>query len=249
VKPVRISASDLRWLEESWARQWQRNPTREELRGLVTAFVREELLAREAREMGLDQNDTFVRRWLAQKVQFLVQDTARLSEPTEEDLQKVYAAHQERFLEEARASFTQVYFSPENRGKIGAALSRLWANDDPAGIGDRLLVESEFHDASQQAVAGQLGSDFASAAFALQPGKWHGPIASGYGLHLVRVSALKPARPRPFAEVRDKVLEVWREEQRRVESERYYAALLEKYQVSADESVKPLLGSLAEIAQ
>jgi len=66
-------------LKETWAKQWQREPTRDESRGLVTEFLKEELLAREAREMGLDQNDLVVHRRLAQKVEFLVQDAAQLS--------------------------------------------------------------------------------------------------------------------------------------------------------------------------
>jgi hypothetical protein len=65
---VRITASEVAWLKETWSRQWQREPTREELRGLATEFLKEELLAREARAMRLDENDTIVRRRLAQKV-------------------------------------------------------------------------------------------------------------------------------------------------------------------------------------
>ncbi|SRR6266540_1708541 len=248
-KQVRITESDVHWLEEAWTRQWQRHPTREELRGLVTGYLREELLAREARELGLDQNDTFIRRWLAQKVQFLVQDTARPIEPTEDDLQKFYAAHPEQFVEEARVSFLQVYFSQDHPEEIAAALSRLRTSDNPTVIGERLLVPSEFHDAGHQAVAGQLGEEFARSVFVLQPGKWHGPIVSGYGLHLVRVSTLKPARQRAFAEVKDKVLEAWRQKQQQAEREKYYAELEKKYEVAADESVKPLLGPMAEVAR
>ena len=112
-KQVRVSETDVKWLVETWTRQWQRPPTRDELRGLVTGFLKEELLAREAREMGLEENDTIVRRRLAQKLEFLLQDTSRLAEPSEEDLHKFYAAHPERFQAEARVSFTHVFFNRE----------------------------------------------------------------------------------------------------------------------------------------
>src|SRR5580704_19189271 len=110
---VRITASEVAWLKETWSRQWQREPTRDELRGLVTDFLKEELLAREARSLGLDQNDTIVRRRLAQKLEFLVQDTSRLAEPTEEDLRRFYKASPERFQTDAHISFTHVFFSRE----------------------------------------------------------------------------------------------------------------------------------------
>src|ERR1700730_1348782 len=101
---VRITASEVAWLKETWSRQWQREPTREELRGLVTEFLKEELLAREARAMRLDENDTIVRRRLAQKVAFLVEDTAGLAEPTEQDLRRFYAGHPGPFPTSARGS-------------------------------------------------------------------------------------------------------------------------------------------------
>jgi hypothetical protein len=241
---VRISEGDVQWLKETWARQWQREPTRDELRGLVTEYLKEELLSREAREMGLDQNDTYVRRRLAQKVEFLVQDASRLAEPTEDDLRTFYAAHPELFSEDARVSFTQVYFSREHRAGVAAARARLEASANPTELGDRLMVGSEFHDASEQTVAGQFGAEFARAVFALQPGAWHGPIESAYGLHLVRVSEKKSARPRAFAEVRAQALERWHDLQQRDNSERYFAGLLKKYDVVVDENVKPLVGTV-----
>ena len=252
-RQVRISEGDVQWLKETWARQWQREPTREELRGLVTEFLKEELLAREAREMGLDQNDTFVRRRLAQKVEFLVQDTSRLVEPTEDDLRRFYAAHPERFSEPARRSFTHLYFSREHRkdavADARAVLDQLSHSPTaarPSELGDRLLLDSEFQVVDSQAVAGQFGEKFSSAVFALPPGAWHGPIESGYGLHLVRVSAQTPARLREFAEVRAQVLDRWRDQRQREDNEKYFAALLKKYDVVVDASVKPLVGVFGE---
>jgi hypothetical protein len=252
-RQVRISESDVLWLKKTWAKQWQREPTREELRGLVTEFLKEELLAREAREMGLDQNDVFVRRRLAQKVEFMVQDTSRLAVPTEDDLRRFYAAHPERFSDPARVSFTHVYFSREQRQDAAAdartaltGLSHAPPDAGSADLGDRLLLDSEFGDVEQSAVAGLFGAKFASAVFALAPGAWHGPIESGYGLHLVRVSAQTPARPREFAQVRAQVLERWQDQRQREDNEKYFANLLKKYDVAVDASVKPLVGVLGE---
>ena len=80
--PVRISANAIAQLAEVWRRQQGREPTSEELRALAAGYLREELLGREARALGLDQNDLVIRRRLAQKVEFIVQDTSRLPAPT-----------------------------------------------------------------------------------------------------------------------------------------------------------------------
>jgi hypothetical protein len=251
-RQVRISEADVKWLKETWSKQWQREPTRDELRGLVTEFLKEELLAREAREMGLDQDDIVVRRRLAQKVEFLVQDTSQLVEPTEDDLRKFYADHPERFSEPARVSFTHVYFSPEKRkdaaSDANAALERLGdprrltLDPQPSELGDRLLLDSDFRDVNQQAVAGQFGETFATAVFALPAGSWRGPIESGYGLHLVRVLSQTPARQREFAQVQIQVLDRWRDQRRQESNREYFAGLLKKYDVVMDETVRPLVG-------
>jgi hypothetical protein len=245
---VRITTSEVAWLKETWSRQWRREPSREELRGLVTDFLKEELLAREARAMKLDEDDTIVRRRLAQKVAFLVEDTAQLAEPTDQDLRHFYDAHRELFQTGARVSFTHVFFNREKRtdaeADARAALAKLQSGADAETVGDRLLIDAEMHDAEERAVAAQFGPDFAKAVLTLKPGVWSGPVVSGYGLHLVRLSALTPGHLREFAEVRAQVLNRWRDEQQRENSSRYFAGLLKKYDVALDESAKSLIGPL-----
>jgi hypothetical protein len=247
---VRITSNEIAWLKETWSRQWQREPSHDELRGLVTDFLKEELLAREARSLGLDQDDTIVRRRLAQKLEFLVQDTSHLAEPTERDLRRFYEANPERFQTAAHISFTHVFFSREKRAAAAAeakaALNDLARGANPADLGDRLLVDSEIVDADMQSVAGQFGRDFANAVFALKPGAWNGPIESGYGLHLVRVSEVKAAKRRDFSKVKTQALEYWRQQRQRQDNEKYFASLLKKYDVVVDDSVKPLIGSFDE---
>ena len=71
---VRLAESDVRWLKETFALEHQREPSETELQGLVRGFVKEEMLARQAQELGLDKDDIVVRRRLAQKMTFLLQD-------------------------------------------------------------------------------------------------------------------------------------------------------------------------------
>ncbi|MEZ0171220.1 hypothetical protein [Microvirga sp. TS319] len=77
---VQITAADADWLKEMWERQWRRLPTDEELTRLVTDHLTEEVLAREAKALELDAGDTIIRRRLAQKMAFLLDDTIRVAE-------------------------------------------------------------------------------------------------------------------------------------------------------------------------
>ncbi len=241
---VPFGEGDVRWLRETWTLQWQREPTLAEMRALVREYLREELLAREARELGLDKDDTYVRRRLAQKVEFLVKDTSRLVEPTDDELRTYFDAHAERFRGEPRVSFTQVYFTREHHVEAVATLARLEAGANPMEQGDVSLLEAEFRETTHQGVSAQFGPKFADAVLALEVGGWKGPIESGYGFHLVRVTGATAAKAREFAAVRGQVLELWREDKERDDSAKYFARLLQKYDLVVDESVKPLVDGL-----
>ena len=249
---MRVTAMEVDWLKATWERQWQRPPTEDELRGLIASFLKEHLLAREAREMGLDEDDTVVRRRLAQKMSFLVEDTARLADPTEDELRQFYNAHPELFETSARVSFTHVYFSRERRRDAHtdarmalAELSRTDQAVDSSALGDSLLIDPELRDVDEPSVAGYFGPEFARAVFALQPGAWRGPFESGYGLHLVHVTNTIPAARREFAEVKIEVAERWRGQRQREEAAAHLAALVRKYDVTFDAGVEPLIGPLA----
>ncbi len=238
---VRITGQEVAWLKETWARQWQRPPSDAELKGLVADYLKEELLAREARELGLDENDTIVRRRLAQKMEFLVQDTARTIEPTEAELRKLYETRAEQFQIPARVSFTQIFFKLEAAAQ--SALAKLPGRDID---GDRIMLEREYAGADEQTVTSLFGREFAGKVFTLEPGQWQGPVGSGYGFHLVLVKEREPAKQRLFEDVRAQVLAEWQREQQTKANEQFFAALFKKYDVVVDDSVQPLLGTIRD---
>ena len=256
VDAVRITEGDVRWLVETWRRQWLREPQPAEVQGMIADLVEEEILAREAIEMGLEQDDTVVRRRLAQKLSFLVEDTSRLVEPTEAELRAFHAGHADRFQTAATVSFTQVFFNPSARSDAAAdARTTLVAlrGDDAvaANLGDRLLVEGDFRDLDRVTISSIFGPEFADAVLALAPGSWSGPIASGYGQHLVFVSATTPAKARPFDDVRDVVAAEWWREKEGAARRDYMALLRAKYPVEIDPAVRALLDGAAapDVAQ
>lgn len=243
---VRISVAEVNWLKETWTRQWQRPPTAEELRGLVTDYLKEALLAREAVEMGLDENDTIIRRRLAQKMAFLVQDAARIFEPEEAELRRYYDASRSHYQTPALVSFTQLFFKSESEAKQG--LAQL-ATRSPDELGDPSMLERDHDQADVQAVTSQFGDAFSREVFGLETGQWHGPVASTYGHHLVRINSRQAAQPLPYEAAREQVLENWQREQQTRSSQRFFAELLTKYDVVVDDSVKGLVGPLTEMAK
>jgi len=230
-------------LAELFEKRWRRAPTPQELRGLVDAHVREEVLYREALALGLDRDDTIVRRRLAQKIEFLLEDLGGRAQPSEEDLRAFLAANPERFREPARLTLSQVYVSTEARGEsarryaeqILVVLREESPEGDPRGQGDASPLEHAYADVEPDGIARIFGADFAARVAPLPSGDWHGPIESGYGLHLVFVHRRSDARLPELAEVEQKVRDEWSAVRRDEVNQATYAELLEGYEVVIEE--------------
>ncbi len=243
---VLISEGKIRWLQQTFSNQWQRTPTSEETENLVAGLVEEELLSREAKSLGLDQDDTIIRRRLAQKLGFLIDDTTRIAEPSDAQLRRFYSDNIDHFTSMPAISFRQVYFSPQQRPNVEqdakAALVLISAGGETgAALGDRLMLDAEFHDADQRTVSSLFGADFANAIFAMTPHAWHGPVASGFGFHLVEVTDQRPAESLPFDSVRDKVIVEWRRQEEAKIKAAYLDRLKSKYGVDIEPGAKALL--------
>lgn len=235
-KKIVVSAQRIELLASLWQKQWRRPPTPDELDGLIRSAVREEILYREALAMGLDRDDTVIRRRLAQKLEFLAQDLASQVEPTPVDLETFYAEHAEIFQEPARITFTHVYVNVDTHGADSATvaddlLTELRAGGDPGQLGDRFMLQSLYLRKSPDEVARHFGGQFSAAVFEVEVGEWAGPLRSGYGLHLVLVSNLAESYLRPLEEVRDKVKNELISFRRREMDENLYARLREGYEV------------------
>jgi hypothetical protein len=242
--PVRIGSGELRWLRETFSSQSLRAPTSVEMDGLVETLVAEELLAREARVMGLDRGDTIVRRRLAQKLEFFVADTTRIAEPGDPELRAFYEVHRDLYQSEPKLSFEQVYFSAHQRlqpvSDAVAALTMVSSGRGDAGSldGDPLPLERVFTEVDQRSLSGLFGADFASAVFTLPTAAWEGPVKSAFGFHLVRVTSRTAAARRPFEEVRTSVLEDWRRTTGAQTKLAYLAKLRDKYGVVIEDQRK-----------
>lgn len=223
---------------------WQRPPTEAELDGLIADYVREEILYREAVAMGLDRDDTIVRRRMRQKMEFLSEDIAAMAKPTEEELQQYLEDNPEMFRQENRFSFRQVYFNVDKRGTSAEAdaqdlLTQLNKEDgDASQLGDSLLIEHAFKDQSERDIARVLGQQFLAGLLETPTGSWEGPIHSGFGLHLVHISERIDESAPKLEEVRDAVIREWSSVKRKQTNEDFYNILRERYTVTVMKPAK-----------
>lgn len=238
---IEITAEDIEQLVAIFGKQWQRPPNQQELQALIDARVREEVLYREALAMGLDKDDTIVRRRLAQKVEFLMADAGAVTEPENAVLQAYYEANAERYRQPPRLSFSHVYFSTDRRGEEAvkaaeALLARLRAARTPVtrvhDEGDPFMLPREYVDARTDEIARDFGRAFAEELVGLESGLWHGPVTSAYGIHLVYVVSRDASHLPPMEQLKERVANDWLTEQRRLAEERVYQRLRARYEIS-----------------
>jgi peptidyl-prolyl cis-trans isomerase C len=217
-KRIELTVDDLRQLEIAFAAQWERAPTAQELTGLIEEHVREEVLYREALALGLDKDDTIIKRRMAQKMGFLAEDLAATRQPTTAELRTWFEKNSERFALPARATFRLLYFSPDKRGQHARddavrAMGKLRTQPENspaiAALADRFMFQDYYPDRTPDQLAKDFGPKFAQALFRLKPASWQGPIESGLGWHLIWIESITPERVPSFDDVKSDVRGAW----------------------------------------
>ena len=238
-KQIQLSLDDLAQLALLFQSQWKREPTAPELEHLMETKVQTEILYREALAMGLDKNDEIVKRRMAQKMQFLAEDTAP-REPTTVELRGWYAKNSDKFAMPTRVSFRHLYFSPDRRATrtrddAVKALSQLAGQPVDAklaeSLADPFMFQEYYRDRATDYLSKEFGPQFAEAVAKLPIGSWQGPIESGFGWHLVFVDTATPGRVPDFEEIEPDVKTAWLGEQKALTWEKTYQDLRAKYTV------------------
>ncbi|MFM8442848.1 MAG: peptidyl-prolyl cis-trans isomerase, partial [Methylococcus sp.] len=207
-------------------------------------------MVREALALGLDRDDTIIRRRLQQKLEFVSDEAAGLAKPTDDELRAYLAAHPDAFRTEPQFSLTQVFLDPgQHAGSLDAEVKRMLdtlnqsgATADFARLGDRLaLLDAHYEEIPQAEIARLFGKTFAEALLRQPTGQWVGPIESGYGLHLVRIDAVQPGGMPSLDEARPLVEREWLNRKRQDLSKAFYEKLRSKYAVKVQmpEAAKP----------
>ena len=115
-----VTEGRVQQLAQVFAKTWQRPPTPEELRGLIDAYIKEEVYYREALKLGLDRDDTLIRRRMQQKMEFVTEPSDQLLVADDVELQAFLDAHKSEFRIEPRVAFQQVFLNPKKTWRDGA---------------------------------------------------------------------------------------------------------------------------------
>jgi hypothetical protein len=236
-----VTAGKIEQIAARFAQVWQRPPTPQELKGLIDEQVKEDIYVREALALGLDKDDAVIRRRLRQKMELLSDAGADALSPTDAELEAYLKSHPETFAVDPAISFEQVFLNPQRHGAAidqtaATILETLKARPetDVSTLGDSSLLPTEMPLTSLKSVGHVFGGEFADAIGKAKAGAWTGPIASGFGLHIVRVSERQEGRVPALSDVRDAIVRDWTNDKRKELENDRLAALLKRYEVTVE---------------
>ena len=237
-----VTQAEVDLLSTQFQGTWNRPPSPVELNGLVDSYVRDEILYREGVALGLDRDDAVIKRRVRQKLDVLFEESVAQRPATDADLQAYLDAHPATFHKPAVVSFDQVYFgsdaaAPQRLERARAALAR---GADPATLGQATLLPARQDALPLDFIARDFGEEFAGQLAKAPVGEWSGPVTSGFGTHLVRVSAIEPAQSPALADVREAVAREWENERRQQAHAAALAKLREQYRVEIQAVLPPV---------
>jgi len=213
---------------------WSRPPTPPELRGLVDTYVTDEMLFREGRDLGLGEDDAVIKRRIRQKYQVMSEELLATEPPSDEELAKYVEGHADRFRSPGTVTFEQVVVADAGPGaarEVEGARTALERGADPVKVGRPTLLPPREDGAPLDLVARDFGQEFVSQLADAPLGQWHGPVQSGFGTHLVRVTQRTPGALPPLDEIRVAVTREWEHERRQRALEANLADLRRRYAV------------------
>ena len=234
-KTITVGQRQVDGIVAQYQAQWNRPPTPAELRALVETQVQDEMLYREGKAMGLEQDDAVIKRRVRQKYDLIAEEAGAVA-PTDAQLEAYRATHLAVFTPPAVVTFDQLFFDPDKTDSVAVAALRkaLAAGAAADGKGQPSMLPAHFEATPLDLVARDFGTEFAASVGAAPVGEWVGPVASGYGAHLVRVRARDaPAMP-PLAQLRDAVEREWANDERIKATAARLAALRTEYDVVID---------------
>ena len=229
---IGIDESDLARLEANWIQNFRRAPTQAELDSLIDQEIAEEIYYREALRLGLDKNDPVIRRRLFTKMRFLDEANKGDEAPSDAVLQQWMDKNPGKYALPPLYDIEQVYFGRISTAEASVRLDQLNAGADRAAYARSISLPIVLKRVTGAEIARQFGDQFAERVEKFEPGRWNGPVNSGFGVHAVKIISKTPGKSAALQDVRQRVVNDWRADRQATESETALARYRSQYEVT-----------------
>jgi peptidyl-prolyl cis-trans isomerase C len=226
-----VDVETVQQLAARFEQTMQRTPSRQEMDGIIRDHIREEIYYREALRLGLDSDDEVIRRRLRSKMEYLARAEAEAAVPDDATLQSWLDRNAARYAPDALYSFDQIYLGERSANEALAAMQK---GIDWEDLGQAISLPKSMEKATAADISRAFGDMFPKALAGEKQGIWVGPVASGFGDHLVRIRSLTIAKPPKLADIRQRVENDWRAQTAATREAKAYKALLDGYDIEIE---------------
>lgn len=231
---ITVDETDIDRLRAGWIRNFRREPSASELENLIDQEIREEIYYREALRLGLDRNDPVIRRRLFTKMRFL-RNAEAVEEPADAVLQQWMDDRPEKYGQAGRYDLEQIYLGQAgemDRNQVTQMQDQLNAGlVQPENSGKPISLPARLEATQSEMVERLFGERFAESLGDLSAKSWEGPVPSGFGLHLVRISNREAGALPALDDVRQQVVNDWRAAQTQNAEEVEFQKLRRQYDI------------------
>lgn len=234
---IRVDPEVLAALRADEAKKLGKNAlSADELRLVEARAIEDELLYREALRLRIAEGDVIVRQRLVQKLLVLAEDIDGASEPlTDAALQACFSKTKGQWTLPATIQFVHVVGSSRDvvanlRDQVTAFTADPAHDNEIPPFGESFATSRRVTGTIED-VAHAFGPEFAAAIAKLPVRAWSDPVASKYGLHLVRVLSFNPEKPATLNDVRGKLTVDCQLRRREEAIRRYVERLYKEYDV------------------
>ena len=219
VPQIVVSVAKVRAIYEQLEQEDPFDPGDPVLHEAVESYIREEALFREGLRSGFLESDPMIRQRVVELMRFMLEDQVEVLDPSEEELNAYYRAHESVYFQTNGVSFRQVFVRfGQDRVGARARLEQLYDlvenqnflqyGDDPPGR-NRELINEPLEDISRV-----YGSNFRTQIVEMPSDEWIGPVESAHGFHLLQITRQATTTLIPFETIRDEISMRVREEKR-----------------------------------
>ena len=202
--------------------------TSEQQEFITASYVEEQILVKEAVELGLD-NDARIHDMLAQKMRHVL--SGDIIQPTPAELESFYSSNSELYRAPATVSVDELIL--DTRNEIPIEIQTLISE----GVNSDEILEmasgssAPLPNANHLDLSNIFAPEFADAVFQSQGNEWIGPFSSNRGQHFLKIIERSQERIPPMAEIADRVRLDWITQEEEIRLQQEVNKLWDRYEI------------------
>ena len=202
--------------------------TSEQQEFITASYVEEQILVKEAVELGLD-NDARIHDMLAQKMRHVL--SGDIIQPTPAELESFYSSNSELYRAPATVSVDELIL--DTRNEIPIEIETLISE----GVNSDEILEmasgssAPLPNANHLDLSNIFAPEFADAVFQSQGNEWIGPFSSNRGQHFLKIIERSEERIPPMAEIADRVRLDWITQEEEIRLQQEVNKLWDRYEI------------------